>query len=90
VLKILPISPLPTVNTGGKSYLVNYSISRITAISEIEVRIVRFRNIFGPNGMWEGGREKAPAALCRKLAETPQNSNIEIWGNGGKRDVFST
>jgi len=48
----------------------------------MEVRVARFHNIFGPYGTWEGGREKAPAALCRKVAETPDGGEIEIWGDG--------
>ena len=47
-----------------------------------EVHVARFHNIFGPQGTWRGGREKAPAALCRKVAETPENGAIEIWGDG--------
>jgi len=48
----------------------------------IEVRVARFHNIFGPQGTWCGGREKAPAALCRKVAEAPDGGEIEIWGDG--------
>jgi GDP-D-mannose 3', 5'-epimerase len=48
----------------------------------LNVRIARFHNIFGPLGTWEGGREKAPAALCRKVAETRDGGEIEIWGDG--------
>jgi GDP-D-mannose 3',5'-epimerase len=48
----------------------------------IEVRIARFHNIFGPEGTWRGGREKAPAAICRKVAEASANGEIEIWGDG--------
>jgi len=48
----------------------------------VEVRIARFHNIFGPEGTWCGGREKAPAAVCRKVAETPDGGEIEIWGDG--------
>lgn len=48
----------------------------------IEVRIARFHNIFGPNGAWNNGKEKAPAALCRKVAETDNNGVIEVWGDG--------
>lgn len=48
----------------------------------IDVHIARFHNIFGPEGTWTGGREKAPAALCRKVAETPDGGEIEIWGDG--------
>lgn len=45
-------------------------------------RIARYHNIFGPEGTWRGGREKAPAALCRKIAETPSGGTIEVWGDG--------
>ena len=46
------------------------------------VRIARFHNIFGPEGSWNDGREKAPAALCRKIAMAPPDGSIEIWGDG--------
>jgi GDP-D-mannose 3',5'-epimerase len=48
----------------------------------LEVRVARFHNIFGPQGTWTGGREKAPAALCRKVAEAQNGDEIEIWGDG--------
>ena len=48
----------------------------------IDVRIGRFHNIFGPNGTWQGGKEKAPAAMCRKVAEAENNNEIEVWGDG--------
>lgn len=48
----------------------------------INVKIARYHNIFGPNGTWCGGKEKAPAAICRKVAEADNNSEIEIWGTG--------
>jgi nucleoside-diphosphate-sugar epimerase len=56
----------------------------------IETRIVRFHNIFGPLGTWQGGREKAPAALCRKIAEAKLKGNpeIEIWGDGEQTRSF--
>lgn len=47
-----------------------------------EVRIARFQNCYGPEGTWKGGREKAPAAICRKVAEVPDGGTIEIWGDG--------
>lgn len=46
------------------------------------VRIARFENCYGPEGTWRGGREKAPAAICRKVAEAPDGGAIEIWGDG--------
>ena len=47
---------------------------------KLDVRVARFHNIFGPQGTWTGGKEKAPAAMCRKAAES--NSEIEVWGDG--------
>ena len=55
------------------AYMRNYGVN---------VKIARFHNIFGPLGTWRGGKEKAPAALCRKVAEARQNGEIEIWGDG--------
>ena len=50
---------------------------------DIPVRVARYHNIFGPEGTWEGGREKAPAAICRKVAElAPMGGTIEVWGDG--------
>jgi GDP-D-mannose 3', 5'-epimerase len=56
----------------------------------LETRIARFHNIFGPLGTWSGGREKAPAALCRKVAEAKLTgaSEIEIWGDGEQTRSF--
>jgi GDP-D-mannose 3',5'-epimerase len=56
----------------------------------LDVRIVRFHNIFGPLGTWEGGREKAPAAICRKvaLAKLTGNHEVEIWGDGEQTRSF--
>jgi len=59
------------------SYMRNYGI---------EVRIGRFHNVFGPEGTWDGGREKAPAAMCRKVAEL--TDEMEIWGDGEQTRSF--
>jgi len=48
----------------------------------MNIRIARFHNVFGPEGSWKDGREKAPAAFCRKVAETPGGGEIEMWGDG--------
>ena len=61
------------------SYMRNYGL---------DVRIARFHNIFGPDGAWDGGREKAPAAICRKVAEAPDGGEIEIWGDGEQTRSF--
>ena len=62
-----------------KAYERNYGI---------DVRIARFHNIFGPLGTWRGGREKAPAALCRKAAAAADRGTIEIWGDGRQSRTF--
>ena len=54
----------------------------------LNVRVARFHNIFGPEGTWTGGREKAPAALCRKVAEAEKSGTIEIWGTGNQTRSF--
>jgi nucleoside-diphosphate-sugar epimerase len=54
----------------------------------VDVRIARFHNIFGPEGTWTGGREKAPAAVCRKVAEASDKGEIEIWGDGKQTRSF--
>lgn len=48
----------------------------------LETRVARFHNIFGPNGTWQGGREKSPAAICRKVALAKDKDKIEVWGDG--------
>jgi len=54
----------------------------------LNIRIARFHNIFGPYGTWTGGKEKAPAAMCRKAAETPDGGEIEVWGDGHQTRSF--
>jgi nucleoside-diphosphate-sugar epimerase len=54
----------------------------------MDVRVARYHNIFGPEGTWEGGREKAPAAFCRKVAETADGGEIECWGDGSATRSF--
>ena len=54
----------------------------------LEVRIARYHNIFGPEGTWNGGREKAPAAFCRKVAMAADGGQIEVWGPGHQTRSF--
>jgi len=61
------------------SFMRNYNLN---------VRVARFHNIFGPSGTWVGGKEKAPAAMCRKVAETPNGGEIEVWGDGQQTRSF--
>ena len=56
---------------------------------KIPVRVARYHNIFGPEGTWEGGREKSPAAICRKVAYLPkEGGTIEVWGDGKQTRSF--
>ncbi|OFY18579.1 MAG: NAD-dependent dehydratase [Bacteroidetes bacterium GWF2_33_38] len=55
---------------------------------KLNVRIARFHNIFGPKGTWTGGKEKAPAAMCRKVAEAVNGGEIEVWGDGKQTRSF--
>jgi nucleoside-diphosphate-sugar epimerase len=61
------------------AYMRNYGV---------QVRIARLHNVFGPEGTWRGGREKAPAALSRKIAVAPDRGEIEIWGDGEQTRTF--
>ena len=54
----------------------------------IDVRVARFHNIFGVQGTWEGGKEKAPAAMCRKVCEANDGGQIEVWGDGKQTRSF--
>src|SRR5215204_562219 len=54
----------------------------------MECRVARYHNVFGPEGTWQGGREKAPAAMCRKIAEVEDGGEIEIWGDGEQTRSF--
>jgi nucleoside-diphosphate-sugar epimerase len=61
------------------SYARNYGM---------QCRLARYHNIFGPEGTWDGGREKAPAALCRKVAQARDGGSIAIWGDGEQTRSF--
>jgi GDP-D-mannose 3',5'-epimerase len=54
----------------------------------LNVKIGRFHNVFGPYGTWKGGKEKSPAALCRKVIECDENGEIEVWGDGNQTRSF--
>jgi GDP-D-mannose 3', 5'-epimerase len=55
---------------------------------QMDCHVARYHNIFGPEGTWTGGREKAPAAICRKVAEASNGGSIEIWGDGNQTRSF--
>ena len=54
----------------------------------LHIRIARYHNIFGPEGAWNDGKEKAPAAICRKVAMAPDGGSVEIWGDGEQSRSF--
>ena len=54
----------------------------------LDVSIARYHNIFGPEGTWDGGKEKAPAAMCRKVIQAADNGSIEVWGPGNQTRSF--
>lgn len=54
----------------------------------MDVRVARFHNVFGPETAWRGGRDKAPAAICRKVAEAPDGGEVDIWGDGNQTRSF--
>ena len=55
---------------------------------KLNVRVARFHNVFGPEGTWEGGKEKAPSAICRKVAEAENGTQIDVWGDGKQTRSF--
>jgi len=75
------IQPNPIVTTAGEAFQ-RKAVSRVPSQLWDEVRVARYHNIFGPEGTWCGGREKSPAAMCRKVALAPDGGSIEIWGDG--------
>lgn len=62
-----------------------FSFSRNTGL---QVKVARFHNIYGPEGAWNNGKEKAPAAICRKIAEAENNGTVEVWGDGKQTRSF--
>jgi len=73
---------LPDNEYGWEKLYSERVVSAYGRRHDLETRIARFENCYGPEGAWRGGREKAPAALCRKVAEADDGGAIEIWGDG--------
>jgi nucleoside-diphosphate-sugar epimerase len=75
---------MPEAGYGWAKLYAELLCEYATAEDRVECRVARFHNIYGPNGSWTGGREKAPAAICRKVAEAVLSGNrtIDIWGDG--------
>jgi len=80
----------PDTAYGVEKLMSEELYTRLAEMGKLKVRIARFHNIYGPEGAWTGGREKAPAALCRKVAEAKRNHNpnVEIWGDGEQTRTF--
>ena len=75
---------------GWEKLITERLVTHVHEDHNIDVRIARFHNIFGPEGTWTGGREKVPAALCRKVAEAVihEKDSIEVWGDGEQTRSF--
>jgi nucleoside-diphosphate-sugar epimerase len=83
-----PIRQHPTANTGGKSCSASGCNLAYHRNYGLQTHVARYHNIFGPEGTWIGGREKAPAAICRKVAMARSGEEIEVWGDGEQTRSF--
>jgi GDP-D-mannose 3', 5'-epimerase len=75
-------SALPDNEYGWEKLYSERVVSAYGRRFGFEARVARFQNTYGPEGTWRGGREKAPAAICRKVAEAPDGGEVEVWGDG--------
>ena len=80
-MRLLRTPPCRTTSTAGRSYAERIALAYARHYP-IDVRVARFQNCYGPEGTWRGGREKAPAAICRKVAIAEDGGTIEVWGDG--------
>ena len=87
-LRLQPIPLLPTVNMAGKKLFSERLYLAYNRNHGMHNRVARYHNIFGPMGTWDGGKEKVPAAICRKVASARDGSSIEIWGDGQQTRSF--
>jgi nucleoside-diphosphate-sugar epimerase len=81
---------LPEDGYGWEKLFGEHMCRHFTEDFGLETRVARYHNVYGPNGTYEGGREKAPAAICRKVIEAALSGSgeIEIWGDGEQRRSF--
>ncbi len=88
--KRTPIPPCPKTATVGRSSSPSGCAAISAKTSACCTRVARFHNVYGPLGTWDGGREKAPAAVCRKVIHAIETGNheIEIWGDGNQTRSF--
>jgi GDP-D-mannose 3',5'-epimerase len=81
--------PADPMDAYGWEKLVSEKLAEYYAAeNDIETRVVRFHNVYGPYGTYDGGREKAPAAICRKVANADDGDRVEIWGDGEQTRSF--
>jgi GDP-D-mannose 3', 5'-epimerase len=81
--------PADPMDAYGWEKLVSEKLAEYYAAeNDIETRVVRFHNVYGPYGTYDGGREKAPAAICRKVAMADHGGEVEIWGDGEQTRSF--
>ena len=73
---------------GWEKLMAELACSYFSQEFGVVTRLARFHNVYGPYGTWEGGREKAPAAMCRKIAAAEDGGEIEIWGDGSQTRSF--
>jgi GDP-D-mannose 3',5'-epimerase len=73
---------------GLEKLFAESAYERYAADFGMDVRVARFHNVYGPRGTWRGGREKAPAAMCRKVAAAEDGGSVEIWGDGKQTRSF--
>jgi len=81
---------IPDTAYGVEKLVSERIYTRMGKAADVEVRVARFHNIYGPEGDWRGGREKAPAALCRKVAEAKLYglNKVNVWGDGEQTRSF--
>ena len=86
-----PTRPCPRTATAGRSCSASGWPATSSRTSASQTRVARYHNVYGPDGTWDGGREKAPAAICRKVAtaELSGDHTIEIWGDGEQTRSFT-
>ena len=84
----MAIPAAPDLAYGWEKLGTERLLAAYQAEGRLETRVARLHNIFGPDGTYDGGREKAPAALCRKAALAPDGGEIEVWGDGEQTRSF--
>ena len=78
----------PDSNYGWEKIYAERLYKAVNVCHGADVRMLRFHNVYGPRGTYQGGREKAPAAICRKVAQCPDGGVIELWGDGKQTRSF--